>query len=212
MGAEEWPRHDNKEWQKVIDRARALRWPKPHWTTSHPKLILECPEGSSRCKITAFSTGHGTESAAKTALKRLERCPHRDVSDALVFVDDHLTAADRLIASARALFTRGRLSDHVEELLALASESLNSAEQALVEEDFDQSAAELDALDHEVVDLPDDTSAESLLEEASTPLREAHLRLRELPKNSTEVRTRRERLDALTARRDELSELVHDRP
>src|SRR5690606_65577 len=105
-----------------------------------------------------------------------------------------------------------QLSAHVEELLSRASESLSSAEQALVEEDFDKSAAKLDALGHEVADLPDDTSAEALLEEASTPLREARLHLRELPKNSAEVRTRRERLAELTEKRDALSDLLHGQP
>lgn len=210
MGAAEWPRHSNKAWQEVLDRARALGWPQPHRTTSHPTLILDCPERSPRCRIRAFSTGNGTETVAKEALRKLDRCPHRVIVDELLTVDGHLRTAERLISAAQTLLERGQLDGRIDELLELASDSLDSAENALVDEEFDEAVAERDDLQRKIEDLADDTSPEELLQEASAPLRKARLQLRDLPKRSNEVRSRKQHLVDLTTRRDELSELLHD--
>lgn len=206
MGAADWPRHDNKAWQEVIDRARALGWPQPHWTTNHPTLVLECPQGEPQCRIRAFSTGKGTESVAKRALKRVDRCPHRDVRDELTSVDDHLDAAEMLIDAAGTLMARGEIDHRIEDLLARAAESIESAEQSLIEQEFDEAVAERDALDG---DPSDERTPKELLDSASTPLRDAHLQLRDLPRRSDEVGARQTRLDELTARRDGLRDVLH---
>ncbi|MCT1436531.1 hypothetical protein [Brachybacterium paraconglomeratum] len=209
MGAGEWPRHDNKEWQEVIDRARKLGWPRPEWTSNHPALVLECPENHPQCKIRAYSTGKGTETVAKQSLRKVDRCPHRNIVDELATVDDHLDAAERFIGAAETLHARGVLDQRIDELLALAAESIASAEQALIDQEFDEVMAERDSLD---ADRREAESPVDLLDSASTSLRNARLQLRDLPGRSDEVRSRQARLDELTARRDGFRDLLHGGP
>lgn len=204
MGADEWPRHDNKAWQEVLDRIRELGWPCPAWTSSHPKIVMDCPDSDRRCRITAFSTGKGSESAAKEALKRADRCPHRKISDELTHVDELLDTASRFIDGAGELLRRGEIDHRLEELLTHATESIESAEAALIEQEFDELADELDSMD-----LPASESAKEHFESAGTPLREARLTLRDLPGRSDEVQKRRNRLEQLTQRRKAIGDALH---
>lgn len=205
MGADGWPRHDNKSWQEVLDRIRKLGWPCPAWTSSHPKIVMDCPDSDHRCRIIAFSTGNGTESAAKHALKRADRCPHRQITDELTHVDELLDTASRFIESAAELLRRGVIDSRLEELLAFASASIERAGAALLEQEFDDLSDELDSMDP-----PTSGSAENLLGSADTPLREARLSLRDLPGRSDEVQERRDRLEQLTQRRNTVGDAVHD--
>lgn len=210
MAAADWPTHDNKEWQKVIDRAYELGWPKPEWTKSHPKLVFQCPAKSPQCTLKAFSTGKGTESVAKSALGKLERCPHRDITDAIVKVDWSLNSAERFLEGAAKLVMRGVIGERLEELLALASEHVDAAGRSL-ETEFDSADAEFEVLTSETRELigrdPDDASVESVADAASEYLRSAGIALADLPKRNTEVEMRKQRLQDLTARRDALREL-----
>lgn len=206
MAANDWPRHDNKAWQAVLDRIRVLGWPRPDWTSNHPTLVMDCPDSAPHCRIRAFSTGKGTESVAKQALRKVDRCPHRQITSELALVDDHLGSAERLIKGAATLVQRGDLDQRIDELLALATESIQFAEQALIDQEFDDVTAERDAMDHAHPDLPEDNSPEALLTSADTPLRQARLQLRDLPLKNEDVRARHDRLDDLTSQRDALHE------
>lgn len=205
MGADEWPRHDNKAWQEVLDRIRELGWPCPAWTSSHPTLVMDCPEADPQCRIRAFSTGKGTERVAIQALRRVDRCPHRRITDELTQVDELLDTASLLIDGAAELLRRGVIDARLEELLMHASTSIKHAEVALLEQEFDELSGERDALDP-----PASESAEDLLDSAGKPLRAARLSLRDLPGRSDEVEERRARLERLTVRRNTVSDALHE--
>lgn len=212
MAADDWPRHDNKAWQAVLDRIRVLGWPRPEWTSNHPTLVMDCPASAPQCRIRAFSTGKGTESVAKQALRKVDRCPHRKITAELTLVDEHLASAERLIKGAATLVQRGDLDQRIDELLALATESIQSAEQALIDQEFDDVTAERDAMDHAHPHVPDDSSPESHLSSADAPLRQARLHLRDLPEKNEDVRVRHDRLNDLTSQRDSLRDALHEDP
>ena len=209
MAAADWPTHDNKEWQKVIDRAHDLGWPKPEWTKSHPKLVFQCPAKAPQCTLRAFSTGKGTESVAKSALGKVERCPHRNIEDAIVQVDLSLDSAEGLLDAAAKLVLRGVVGERLEELLALASEHVDAAARSL-ETEFDSTDARFEELTSEAREIlgsdPDQTTVETIADAASEQLRSASIVLADLPKKSPEVESRKQRLRELTARRDALRE------
>lgn len=207
MGAADWPKHENKEWQRAIDLAYDLGWPEPHWTSSHPTLVMKCPADNTSCNTTAFGTGRGTESAAKTALRKIRRCPHRDISQPLVKVDEALETAERLIKGAEKLLRRGDAAARIEELLDLAGSAFEQAEQAIrLEQEFDEADAELEVLTSEAESLvgsdPSTTAVGDVVASAGPHLRRARLELRPLPERAPEVVARQDRLAELVARRD----------
>lgn len=205
MGADDWPRHDNKSWQEVLDRVRALGWPRPAWTSNHPTLVMDCPEADPQCRIRAFSTGKGTESVAIQALRRVNRCPHRRIIDELTHVDELLDNASRFIDSAAELLRRGVIDHRLDELLTHASASIERAEAALLDQEFDDLSDELGTMDS-----PASGSVEDLLDSANRPLREARLSLRDLPGRSEEVKERQDRLERLTVRRNTVGDALHE--
>lgn len=204
MGADDWPRHPNKAWQEVLERIRDLGWPRPKWTSNHPTLIMDCPERAPQCRIRAYSTGKGSESAAIAALRLANRCPHRNITDELIQIDELLDAASRLIDGAASLLRRGIIDRRLEDLLALAGDAIEQAEEALLDEEFDELSGELAAMGTAEPEQPTD-----LLEAADGHLREARLSLRDLPGRSTDVAARRERLEGLATRRRALGDAVH---
>lgn len=207
MAAGDWPTHDNKAWRAVLDRARALGWPTPAWTSSHPKLVMNCPAGNPACTITAFSTGNNTERVAIQSLARLDRCPHRAVKDDLAKVDIALDMAERFLGAAETLRQRGVAGARLSELLELASTEVDAAAKVL-EREFDhvsETYEELSALAGTLLESdPDTVDFSQVTAEADSNLRTARKVLSELPKRSDAVATRRERLDVLVGRRDAL--------
>lgn len=203
MTASEWPTHDNKAWQAVLDRIRVLGWPIPHWTSSHPSLVMECPANSPQCKIRALSTGKGTESVAINALRRADRCPHRVITSVIAAVDENLAAAERLIDGAELLAARGAIDGRITELLELASTPLDQATAQLVNEEFDVESEKLGQLEDPEPDIAGHTPLE-LVNQARTPLRSAKITLKDLPTANEEVQVRRAELKLLTQRRDAL--------
>lgn len=207
MVAADWPTHDNKAWQAVLEKAHALGWPKPAWTSAHPKLVLKCPADNPSCTITAFSTGSNTERVAIQSLDRLDRCPHRDVTDEIAKVDVALDRAERFLDAASVLRERGVAGERMSELLELASSEVDIASEAL-EREFDDVSAQFEEHTARIAELtdtdPDRVSEAELARDASGSLREARKTLKGLPKRNSEAEERRARLDSLTKRLDGL--------
>lgn len=166
---------------------------------------MDCPEADPQCRIRAFSTGKGTERVAIQALRRVDRCPHRRITDELTHVDELLDTASPFIDGAAELLRRGEIDHRLEELLTHASASIEHAEAALLDREFDDLSDELGT-----IDPPAPESAEDLLDSAGRPLREARLSLRDLPARSEEVKERQDRLERLTARRNTVSDALHE--
>lgn len=205
--AADWPVHPDKDWQLVVEKAYDHGWQKPHWTSSHPTLILDCPEKHPGCRIRAFKTGNATSGPARTALRQVPRCPHRKIEAPLAKVDEALDSAERLIAGAEKLIARNAASEKVEELLELVSSAVDEAQRQL-EVQFDNTSDDLAALDAEVEELLEESADMSVVGDviasSGPPLREAKVTLAPLPPRAPAVVERQERLDALTLRRDSL--------
>ena len=207
MSAASWPSHDNPEWQRVLDKARALGWPAPAWSKSHPSINLRCPTGA--CAYLIFKTGgNNTDRVAIQTLRRLGRCTHGNLTTPIAAVDVALDTADRLITGAEVLIARGGAQARLEAALAEIDEAVGDAT-AAVEAEFDQADAALTKLDDRAGELlgedheqlePADVAAE-----ADPHLRAAKVSLAVLPKRAGEVVDRHARLAALRVRRDAIS-------
>lgn len=81
---EAWPRHPHKEWNRVLDFARALGW-SLRLMSGHSWGKLQCNVGAGfgvpGCDIAIFSTGRNPEQAARLALLKVQRCRHKSVRD-----------------------------------------------------------------------------------------------------------------------------------
>lgn len=74
-----WPRHPHKEWNLVLDDARAAGW-SLRLLSGHSWGKLLCSTGQGReagvCELVIFTTGRNPEQAAKLAALKVARCPH----------------------------------------------------------------------------------------------------------------------------------------
>jgi len=205
MSAADWPTHDDKAWQAVLDRARALGWPAPAWTKNHPQIKLVCPAADPKCMIRIYSTGKGAETVAVQSLRGVDRCPHRNIVDDIVRVDEALCSADRFVRAAETLIQRGEISAKLDELMQLVDESLDAAE-AQMELEFDSLTTTLDSHTQEARQLldadPDAVPPTEPLLRAGQYIREAMKGLARLPKKSADVVERKKRLAVLSARRE----------
>lgn len=197
-----------KEWQIVLDKAKAYGWKDPVETTAHKKIIIKCPKESSVCTIQIFGSGKGSESAAQTYIDKIDRCPHRKMKSPLAKIDRALDAADRLITGGERMVAAGRAADKVNELLdeALAAVDEAGAELERMAYIVDEEREELTAEAAELLGTdPAATRIGDLAGAAQSELRTARLELRDLPKKAGDVLMRRERHERLTARLRKLS-------
>lgn len=161
MADEEWS-HPLKEWRETLAVAKALKWSSKK-THNHNIIYLKCPSGA--CTEKAYSTGRGAESAALTIRRRIERCPHGDLTEPLAAAQQHLTNASRLLDAVEALLAREtfeRALSEALEMAELAEDQLSEAERNLV--NFESSTAEDGDLGP--TDQPDLDSALAMQEQA----------------------------------------------
>lgn len=216
MGSDPWS-HPKPHWQDVLDAAHKMGWPTPRLAKSHGGMTLNCPAGSDDCKSRIYSTGKGSEDAAKTALKKVRRCPHGNFADRFDRVDHNLDTADRLQTAAGLMLERADREAHALELLAMVDGSLSEAEGVLGELEDEYSSvvadeqrlsAELDA----VLTTDDPSTTDDLVAGAHSGLRAADLELRELPNSHARHIAASERLSLLKQHQTELRKSVHRQP
>jgi len=104
--SDSWDRHLEACWRDTLEVAREYGWTLTTFS-GHSWGKIECPTGA--CNFIIFSTARSTESAAKDARRRVERCPHgagsgRSVAD----TDGLLLKASRLVDAAEQLALRGK--------------------------------------------------------------------------------------------------------
>lgn len=87
----------------------------------------------SRCEFLIFSTGSGSESSALELRSQVDRCPHKGESSksSVSVAKELLDGADLLIEAAQVCMSAEDKRARVEELLRMASEQTEAAEQAL---------------------------------------------------------------------------------
>jgi hypothetical protein len=196
-----------KEWQIVLDKAKAYGWKDPIETTAHKKTILKCPEEVPSCTIQIFGSGSNSEDAAQTYIQKIDRCPHRKMADPLAKVDAALKTADRLISGAERMVARDKAQDLVNDLLEQALQAVGEAaselEKEMYQADEEQAALAQEAAAHLGSD-PDQTTVANVVGEAGSHLRTAELTLRELPKRADPVVERKATLELLIDRLEEL--------
>lgn len=198
MSGDAWS-HQNPEWQKTLDLARGYGW-ESRPATAHGGLILKCPAGVDTVRV--YSTGRGSETAARQDRKRVQACPHRDVSAPLGRIKTALNGAERLLDGVDALCAVDRAERQMQDLL----ESLDQASQELdaVTEEFDRVGLEQEGALSDARAIYGDltgVSAEEESRQAGQSLREADKTLRrEIPKAHEEHQELRERHTELSER------------
>lgn len=194
--------HQIKEWQETLDLARRFGWFSEK-ATSHGGLTLICPGADPNHKIRVYSTGKGSEGVARTSLKRVGRCEHRDLRDPLGRVETALEETARLFKAAKALLDRDDAEQSMLEILEMASEQLASAEAAFDEasQGFDDAT---DLVDELLGEEGANAASSHLIGSASAHLRTAELTLRDLPPKDATVERLGAWLDELKTQRDAL--------
>lgn len=136
----QWPKHPATEWRETLEMARNAGWflmlnSDHSWgaITCNPDL-----DRDSRCGITVFSTGKGTESVARSFRKKIDRCRHpkkleSSTVDRACFdrAQSHVQKAQRLVTAAERLHAEGRQAREAEELFQQALVNVENAEQLL---------------------------------------------------------------------------------
>ena len=129
-----WPRHGRDYFRAALTYARKAGWSfgkaQDH---SFGKVVCnrELPKGS-RCEFLVFSSGSGSESAAKELRSLVDQCPHRPAAagsrvSAVEAASELLDEADLLIGAAeRCLAAEGMLAA-AEDLLDLAATAADNA-------------------------------------------------------------------------------------
>lgn len=152
-----WPRHGRDYFREALRYARNARW----WLgkfDDHSFGRAVCDRdlpSDSRCEFLIFSSGSGSESAARELKKLVDHCPHRSSSGSrrLTAVEEAknlLDEADLLIGAAERCVVADNMQDAAGELLELAAAATETAQEALstVEQDVDR-AVQLEAAAHE---------------------------------------------------------------
>lgn len=119
-----WPVHPKAWWREVIELAKLRGW-RLRTSDGHAWGTLLCPQS---CRVLIFSTGRGGESAAKTARLKIERCAHGAATPTTVALQ-HLSEAERLTEAATELIAHQACAADIEEMLQLANEALDAAQQ-----------------------------------------------------------------------------------
>ncbi|WP_344062240.1 hypothetical protein [Nostocoides vanveenii] len=142
---DKWPRHPKPWWRDALDMARDYGWSLTQ-IKGHGWGHIYCPARS--CDYPIYSSGTAPEGPAKTARRKVERCPHGTVAaESVSHIEALLTKAERLIDAADALSLKNKLERRAELLDAaddLVSQSAAWDEFGLLlaqAEDAEQEAA-----------------------------------------------------------------------
>jgi hypothetical protein len=139
-----WPRHSRDYFRTALNYAREAGW----WFVEYDghafgRAVCDksLPKGS-RCEFPIFSTGSGSESNALELRSRVDRCPHRGESSksAVEIAKEQLDGADLLMEAAQVCMAAEDKRARGYELLSMAYEQTEAAEQAV------EQALDLDSL------------------------------------------------------------------
>ena len=152
-----WPRHGRDYFRAALRYARNARW----WLgkfDDHSFGRAICDRDlapGSRCEFLIFSSGSGSESAARELRDLVDRCPHKvppgtQRTTAVEEADSLLDQAGILIEAAERCMNANNMQAAAEDLLELATAATETAQEALsgVEKDMN-SALELEGQAHE---------------------------------------------------------------
>ncbi|MDN5997319.1 hypothetical protein [Acidipropionibacterium jensenii] len=200
MSGDNW-HHSNKEWQETLDLAKAYGWPEPREAKDHGGLVLSCPAADRSHQIRVFSTGKGTENAARSSRNKIKKCQHsRGAKSIRAAISSHLKSAARWIRAAELATTAGETEQRLERLVEDADDSMADADRQ-----FDLLEAEIEMLDSELKDLIPTEPRPTVLEMADlahSDLRNANGKLRNVPSGADQVGVLRTRYQELLARLD----------
>lgn len=198
---DKWRKHPKPWFRDVFDLARGYGW-SLEYKSDHGAYLLICPAGD--CIEPVFSTGRGGESAAKSARRRVERCPDGRIAEPITRARTLLDKAERLLNAVEVLSDRAEHYKQVEHLVELEDSCADDAATELLDE--------IDRLSAEVTELlgvgsTEDTS--ELLADSKIHLDAVAGSLNPLPRMNPLVRAQRLRLSELRARRYELAKATH---
>jgi hypothetical protein len=126
-----WPRHPKPWFRAALEEARTAGWSLYEFS-AHTWGRVICPAGqSSGCVLIVYSTGRGGESVARELSSLVRRCPHGDgaMIGALTVARRQADKADRLVTAAVELWQNDRRRDRALEVLDLAAESAEEADE-----------------------------------------------------------------------------------
>jgi hypothetical protein len=200
LSDDEWS-HPNKEWQETLDLARKFGW-SSELATNHGGMMLKCPEKVHKFRV--YKTAKSTENVARSKRNTVRSCEHRNIADVVDEVELRLKDANRMLESAEVLTQRAEAEGQMEQALEMLDEA--GEQLSLADAIFDAAGASLEQANAAVEDLlaTDVTAgAEALVGSARSQVREATMTLRDLP-------TDHDRVQSLTAWRDELRQRLDD--
>lgn len=134
-----WPKHQRDYWRTALSEARAKGW----WLrvdAGHNFGLAACapPGVADRCTFPIYSTGRGSESAAKTFEGQVRGCPHHVGTSVLVELEGQVLAAEsalrgatRLVDAAEGLIQADADDAHAYGLLEDAEREVDGAREVL---------------------------------------------------------------------------------
>lgn len=129
---EEWPKHGEDAWNDVLDLARSKGWTLETFSSrAHRFGKIRCPQHL--CQFpTIDSSARGTETFARNKRRIVERCGHGNSKPvSLAAAKTHLVSGERLADAAGRLVEQAASLEEIEELLASACTSAQSADEVL---------------------------------------------------------------------------------
>jgi len=212
---EPWPEHPKSWFRDALAVARRAGWSLKK-LQGHSWGIVRCPaaDTSRQHKYLVFSSGRAGEDAARELERQVRCCPHgiRADADPLSIAEEHAQAAERHVQAAEQLSTSERQRQRASELLDIAAESMDEAEQMLMLElavDLDQAATEADEVILEDVEAGGvGSNSAHMLDQAEAEVAAGQRVLR--GQSGGAVRLIRERLATVRKRSTELRSQLGD--